>query len=294
VPSIDADEHTRTGPATEADAHTEAVHAARAVPVTEADAHTEAVHAARAVPVTDADAHIQAFLAARAVPGIEEARAGRYRRTYRGAVIELGGPGEAARRLRGSDAAAAAADAHFARDPVLGPLVAARPGLRVPGTVDGGELAIRAVLGQQVSVAAARTHAGRLVAAAGEPLPAPDGALTHCWPEPGAVAEAAPSLGLPRARRVAVAALAGALADGLRLEPGGDLAAARGALLELPGIGPWTADYVALRALGDPDAWLPGDLGVRHALARLGAGPEAAEAWRPHRAHAVIRLWASL
>jgi len=238
--------------------------------------------------------HTLAFLSARAVPGVEETRAGAYRRTHRGAVVSLDGSGEAAQRLRGSASAAAAADAHFARDPVLGPLVAARPGLRVPGAVDGGELAIRAVLGQQVSVAAARTHAGRLVAAAGEPLPAPDGALTHFWPAPAAVAEAAPALGLPRARRIAVAALAEALADGLVLEPGGDLAAARSALLELPGIGPWTADYVALRALGDPDAWLPGDLGVRHALARLGAGPEAAEAWRPHRAHAVIRLWASL
>jgi len=246
------------------------------------------------VPGIGAGDHTLAFLSARAVPGVEEARAGTYRRTHRGEVIELGGPGEAARRLRGSEAAAAAADAHFAGDPVLAPLVAARPGLRVPGTVDGAELAIRAVLGQQVSVAAARTHAGRLVAAAGEPLPAPDGTLTHCWPRPGAVAEAAPSLGLPRARRIAVAALAGALADGLLLEPGADLAVARAALLELPGIGPWTADYVALRALGDPDAWLAGDLGVRHALARLGAGPEAAATWRPHRAHAVIRLWASL
>ena len=160
----------------------------------------------------------------------------------------------------------------------------------MPGTVDGGELAIRAVLGQQVSLAAARTLAARMVAAVGEPLPEPVGTLTHAWPVPGAVVEHAPSLAMPRARQRAVAALAGALADGLRLEPGIDV---RAELLALPGIGPWTAEYVAMRALGDPDAWLPTDLGVRHGLARLGAGPEAAEAWRPFRAHAVVYLWAA-
>ena len=242
--------------------------------------------------------HTRAFLAARAVPGIEEAGPASYRRTVRLAdghrVIELGGADAAARRLAGSGEAAAAADAHLRGDPLLGPLVARRPGLRVPGTVDGGELAIRAVLGQQVSLAAARTLAGRLVAAAGDPLPEPDGALTHTWPRPEAVAEAAGAMGMPRARRVALAALADALAAGeLRLAPGEDAAEARRRLLDLPGIGPWTAEYVAMRALGDPDAWLPTDLGVRHALARLGAGPEASDAWRPFRAHAVIHLWAS-
>ena len=119
----------------------------------------------------------------------------------------------------------------------------------MPGTVDGGELAVRAVLGQQISLAAARTLAGRLVAAAGDPLAEPHGALTHLWPRPEAIAEAASSLPMPRARQRTLAALAGALADGLRLDPA--------ALLELPGIGPWTASYVAMRALGDPDAWLP-------------------------------------
>jgi AraC family transcriptional regulator of adaptative response / DNA-3-methyladenine glycosylase II len=97
---------------------------------------------------------------------------------------------------------------------------------------------------------------------------------------------------MPRARQRTLAALAGALADGLALEPGADVAAAREALRALPGIGPWTADYVAMRALGDPDAWLPTDLGVRRGLERLGAPPEAAGAWRPHRAHAVRHLWA--
>jgi AraC family transcriptional regulator, regulatory protein of adaptative response / DNA-3-methyladenine glycosylase II len=246
------------------------------------------------------------FLALRAVPGLEEVAGGVYRRVVRLphglAVVAVGdglvagdrrdraGAEAALRRLVGSRDAAAAADAHFASDPFLGPLAAARPGLRVPGTVDGGELAIRAVLGQQVSLAAARTLAARLVTAAGEPLPAPVGTLTHAWPAPEAIVEFAGAMAMPRSRQRAVAALAGALAGGLRLEPGADV---RAELLALPGVGPWTAEYVAMRALGDPDAWLPTDLGVRHGLARLGAGVEAAEAWRPFRAHAVVHLWAS-
>jgi AraC family transcriptional regulator, regulatory protein of adaptative response / DNA-3-methyladenine glycosylase II len=220
---------------------------------------------------------------------------GVYRRTIStpsGARV-IGLDDAAAGPLAGSAAAAAAADRHLAGDPVLGPLVAARPGLRVPGTVDGGELAIRAVLGQQVSLAAARTLAGRLVAAVGDPLPEPDGTLTHAWPAPAAVAEYAPSMAMPRSRQRAVAALAGALADGLRLDPGVGVTETRARLLELPGIGPWTAEYVAMRALADPDAWLPTDVGVRHGLARLGVGPEAADAWRPYRAHAVVHLWAA-
>jgi AraC family transcriptional regulator of adaptative response / DNA-3-methyladenine glycosylase II len=248
---------------------------------------------------------VSEFLAARAVPGVEYASSGGFRRTVRlthgPAVVEPGGVIEAdprdragaeraARRLAGPDPAAA--DAHLAGDPLLGPLVASRPGLRMPGTVDGGELAVRAVLGQQVSLAAARTLAGRLVAAAGERLAEPRGALTHLWPEPEAIAEAAPRMPMPRSRRRTLAALALALAGGLRLDLESDRAAAREALLELPGIGPWTAEYVAMRALGDPDAWLPTDLGVRRGLARLGASPEAAEAWRPHRTHAVRHLWA--
>jgi AraC family transcriptional regulator, regulatory protein of adaptative response / DNA-3-methyladenine glycosylase II len=242
------------------------------------------------------------FLAARAVPGVEDASSGAYRRTvrfrHRPAIIELdavvradardrAAAERAVRRLAGADPAAA--DAHLSRDPLLGAHVAQRPGLRMPGTVDGGELAVRAVLGQQISVAAARTLAGRLVAMAGEPLDEPCGALTHLWPLPEAIAEVADRMPMPRSRQRTLAALAGALADGLRLEPGAD---ARAALLELPGIGPWTAEYVAMRALGDPDAWLPTDLGVRRGLERLGVGEEAAEAWRPYRAHAVRHLWA--
>jgi AraC family transcriptional regulator of adaptative response / DNA-3-methyladenine glycosylase II len=245
---------------------------------------------------------VSEFLAARAVPGVEEASSGGFRRTVRlahgpavissGAVVaadprDRDAAERAVRRLAGADPAAA--DAHLARDPLLGALVAERPGLRMPGTVDGGELAVRAVLGQQISVVAARTLAGRLVVMAGDPLDEPSGALTHLWPRPEAIAAVADRMPMPRSRQRTLAALAGALADGLRLEPGAD---ARAALLELPGIGPWTADYVAMRALGDPDAWLPTDLGVRRGLARLGVGEEAAEAWRPYRAHAVRHLWA--
>jgi len=226
------------------------------------------------------------------VPGVEAVVDGVYRRVLTDLrVVGLDDP--VARPILGSEDASAVADAHLARDAVLGPLVAARPGLRVPGTVDGGELAIRAVLGQQVSLAAARTLAARLVAAAGEPLPEPDGTLTHAWPAPEAIGAVAPSLPMPRGRQRAVAAMAGALADGLELRPGVDLAETRARLLDLPGIGPWTAEYIAMRALADPDAWMPTDLGVRHGLARLGVGAEAAEAWRPYRAHAIIHLWSS-
>lgn len=238
------------------------------------------------------------------MPGIEDVAGGRYRRTVRlphrpgvvgvdGAVAadprDKAAARAAAARLVGADPAAA--DDHLARDPHLGPLIAARPGLRMPGTVDGGELAIRAVLGQQVSLAAARTLAGRLVALAGVPLDQPVDSLTHLWPEPAAIAEAAGALPMPRARQRALVALADALAGGLRLEPGGD---ARQQLLELPGIGPWTAEYIAMRAHGDPDAWLPTDIGVRHGLARIGATPDYADGWRPYRTHAVRHLWAAL
>ncbi|HET8757640.1 MAG TPA: AlkA N-terminal domain-containing protein [Solirubrobacteraceae bacterium] len=250
----------------------------------------DAAAAARDAPVAGAAALacLVEFLAARAVPGVEEVVDGVYRRTIAGGrVIGLGAP-EAAPIL-GADPGPA--DAHLGRDPVLGPLVVRRPGLRVPGTVDGGELAIRAVIGQQISVAAARTIAGRLVAIAGRPLPEPVGTLTHVWPSPAAIAEAAPALPMPRSRRRTVAALAEAVAGGLRLERGGD---ARAELLALPGIGPWTAEYIAMRALGDPDAWMPTDLGVRHGLARLGVGAGAADSWRPYRAHAVMHLWSAL
>ena len=144
---------------------------------------------------------------------------------------------------------------------------------------------MRALLGQQISVAAARTLAGRLTAELGEPLAAPRGGVTHVFPTPAALAALDPeSLPMPRARGRALVRLAAALADG---EPVDE---------RLPGIGPWTTAYVALRS-GDDDAFLPTDLGVKHGLAALGADPrraaELAEAWRPYRGFAVAHLWAA-
>jgi len=161
------------------------------------------------------------------------------------------------------------------------------------------------VVGQQVSIAAARTVAGRLVRAAGRPLSNPTLPVTHTFPSPEALGELArrrPAVfAMPASRRGTLAGLAGALAGGaLSIDPGADPEAVRAGLLALPGIGPWTAGYVAMRALGDPDAFLAGDLGVRHALSALG-GPEdargaaaLAERWRPWRAYAVAHMWASL
>jgi AraC family transcriptional regulator of adaptative response / DNA-3-methyladenine glycosylase II len=168
--------------------------------------------------------------------------------------------------------------------------------------VDGHELAIRAVLGQQVSLAGAASAAARLVLAHGEALERPLGAVTHLFPTAAALAGADPSgWPLPGARKAAVRALAGALASGeLELHAGADPEESKRRLGALPGIGPWTVGYVAMRALRDPDAFLPTDLGVRHALEQLGrdATPAAAEhlsaAWRPYRSYAVQHLWAHL
>jgi AraC family transcriptional regulator of adaptative response / DNA-3-methyladenine glycosylase II len=161
---------------------------------------------------------------------------------------------------------------------------------------------VRAVLGQQVSIAGAVTLAGRLVAGYGEELEHPLGAVTHLFPSAAALAGANPEhLAMPRARRHALIGLADSLARGdLRLDPALDRARARERLLALPGIGPWTADYIAMRALGDRDAFLPGDLGVRHALEALGedgspaSAGRLAEPWRFFRAYALQHLWASL
>ncbi|MEV0276440.1 AlkA N-terminal domain-containing protein [Streptomyces sp. NPDC050610] len=197
------------------------------------------------------------------------------------------------RRLFDLDADPYAVAERLGADPWLAPLVAARPGLRSPGAADSEELAVRAVLGQQVTVAAGRRLAGVLVAAYGKPLSAPDGALTHVFPEPGILADATlAELGMPDARRRALRTVSGALADGsVALDPGVDRDATEQALLALTGIGPWTARYMRMRALGDPDVFLPGDAGVRHGLAALGATAEAAEGWRPWRSYALHHLW---
>lgn len=186
----------------------------------------------------------------------------------------------------------------LADDPVLGPLVAARPGLRVPRTVSGAETALLTVLGQQVSLAAARTFGGRVVAAYGTPVA--DG-LT-AFPEPAVLAAAGPDAlravtGVTGARARTLHVLATALADGLDLDAAAGnpaaAAAAHAELLALRGIGPWTADYVALRVFGDHDAFLSSDLVLRRALGGVSAKEAlaAAEAWRPWRGYALLHLW---
>ncbi|GAA0283997.1 AlkA N-terminal domain-containing protein [Cryptosporangium japonicum] len=262
-----------------------------------------------------------AFLGARAVPGVEEFDGDTYRRTLRlprgvGSVAltpaaghvhaelaladlrDLGTAVHRCRRLLDLDADPVAVDTALATDPVLGRLVAAHPGLRVPGAVDGTELAVRAVLGQQVSVAAARTIAGRLAEAYGEAVE-PEGA--RVFPSAEALAELSPAeLPMPGNRARSLLALCAALASGeLVLDSGTDPADALAALQEIPGIGAWTAGYIAMRATGAPDVFLSGDLGVRRAAARLGL-PESPSAlddhasrWRPWRSYAVLHLWQS-
>ncbi|MFF7337683.1 AlkA N-terminal domain-containing protein [Streptomyces sp. NPDC008163] len=261
-------------------------------------------------------------LAATAVPGVEEWRDGAYRRTLalphgHGIVALTPRPDHIACRLSLTDprdltlaisrcrwlldldADPVAVDEQLRTDPLLAPLVDQAPGRRVPRTVDGAEFAVRAVLGQQVSTAAARTHAARLVTAHGTPVDDPEGGLTHLFPDPEALAGLDPEqLALPRSRRRTLTTLVQALADGsLRLGPDSDWDRARAELAALPGFGPWTVEVIAMRALGDPDAFLPTDLGIRRSAQQLGlpATPAAltarAAGWRPWRAYAVQYLW---
>jgi AraC family transcriptional regulator of adaptative response / DNA-3-methyladenine glycosylase II len=263
-------------------------------------------------------------LAATAVPGIEEWRAGAYRRTLRlpqghGIVTLRPLPDHIGcqlaltdlrdlpiaisrcRRLLDLDADPVAVDDLLRGDPLLAPLVDKSPGRRVPRTVGAAEFAVRAVLGQQVSTAAARTHASRLVLAHGDPIADPTGGLTHLFPEPEALAALDPTaLALPQARRTTLTTLVAALAAGdIDLGVGSDWQQARTQLGALPGIGTWTVETIAMRAFGDPDAFIPTDLGVRLAARELGlpATPTAltghASAWRPWRAYAVQYLWAT-
>ena len=261
------------------------------------------------------------FLGARAVPGVEDFTAGVYARSLvlpgGPGVVELSaGPGhvravlwladerdtdEAVRRCRDLldlDTDPAAVAAALGADPVIGRLLGEAPGLRVPGHVDGAEMAVRAVLGQQVSVAGARTLAARLTERYGTRLPVPYGPVDRLFPGAAALREA--EAGMPASRLRALRGLAGALADGLALHPAVDRAETERRLLALPGIGPWTASYLAMRALRDPDVFLPTDVGVRHALTRLGlpADPASAaalaESWRPWRSYALLHLWHSL
>jgi AraC family transcriptional regulator, regulatory protein of adaptative response / DNA-3-methyladenine glycosylase II len=263
-------------------------------------------------------------LAATAVPGVEEWRDGAYRRTLslahgHGIVAlrpvpdhvdcqltlsdlrDLASAISRCRRLLDLDADPQAVDELLSADTALAPLIRKAPGRRVPRTVDPAEFALRAVLGQQISTAAARTHAGRLAAAYGAPVDDPAGGLTRLFPNTDVLAAADKAgLAMPRSRREAFAALAAALASGqVDLSVGGDWHEARLQLARLPGIGPWTIETIAMRALGDPDAFTASDLGVRAAAVALGlpGTPAAltgrAAAWRPWRAYAVQYLWAT-
>lgn len=276
------------------------------------------------------------FLAVRAAPGVEDGTAYGYRRTFRlphgAGIVELGDLSAAndptamwneqgwipctlrlcdlrdlasavarSRRLLDLDADAPAIDEFLGSDDALASSVRSSPGRRAAGHVDGFEVAVRAVLGQQVSVAGARTLASRLALAYGERMPIVDPTLTHLFPTAAAVADADPAaIPMPRARAIALVGLARAVDDGeLTLDPGSDRDETVARMLALPGIGPWTASYVAMRALGDPDAFMPSDLGVRQGLRALGlpsdprGADEVARKWRPWRSYALQHVWAA-
>lgn len=264
-------------------------------------------------------------LAATAVPGCEEIRDGTFRRSLRlpsgyGIVAltphtehvscglwlenvrDLSTAVARCRRLLDLDADPEAVVDALGADPDLRTVVAKAPGQRIPRTVDEQELAIRAVLGQQVSTKAARTLAGRLVHAYGTAITDSAGGLTHTFPSTAELSELDPGqLALPAARKQCVLALIAALANGdVTLDPGCDWNLARHQLLAVPGIGPWTAEIVAMRGLGDPDAFPVSDLGVRLAAAQLGLGNDEhtltarSAGWRPWRSYATQYLWTTL
>lgn len=265
-----------------------------------------------------------AFLARRAVAGVEAVDARRYRRTVRlvrggrahaGWIEVAHSPRKPALRVTASASLAGAVPALLARvkplldlacrpDEIaeaLGPLAAANPGLRLPGAVDGFEVAVRAVLGQQVTVAAATTLAGRFARAFGEAIETPHAGLERLFPPASRIA-ATPAaeiaaLGIVGARARAIVALAAALEAGeLRLDPDAPVAPTLDALARIPGVGPWTAQYIAMRALAWPDAFPHPDVAVLKALGEKKASRalDRAEAWRPWRSYAVLHLWKSL
>jgi AraC family transcriptional regulator of adaptative response / DNA-3-methyladenine glycosylase II len=266
------------------------------------------------------------FLAVRAIPGVEEVRDNAWSRVIAldgrlGTVTVRPGKGDRLaatirfpvlsalpkiiarlRRVFDLSADPTAIGASLSMDPTLAPLVAARPGLRAPGCWDGFELAIRAVLGQQVTVPAAIKLAGRLAHEYGEPLVPAQGALTHAFPTPKALAEAQIVGGMPGSRARTISAVAQAVLDQPDLlETAADLDEAIARLTAIPGIGPWTAHYIALRQLREPDAFPAADVGLMRALAdEAGGRPTAIElearsqAWRPWRAYAAQHLWTSL
>ncbi len=264
------------------------------------------------------------FFGRRAIAGLEQVSSERYRRTIacdgasgtlevgpsdgRQAVslrIELDADRdpeplvERTRRMLDLDADPLAVEATLRRDPLLAEMVTAHPGLRVPGCWDPFELTVRAVLGQQVTVRGAATLGSRLVRSYGEPIAHGEGALTHAFPTSEALRDAdLGEVGLPRKRAETIRALARAVADGrLTLAPGADRQAFSAAITSIPGVGEWTAEYVAMRALGDGDAFPASDLGLLKAAAGRGERPtprqlvRRAEAWRPWRAYAAVYLW---
>lgn len=266
------------------------------------------------------------FLAARAIPGVECVTDDSYQRTvaignHRGLLrvspiagrhllsVELATTlapalGPILSRLRNLfdlDARPDVIAEHLVSDRSLAHSVKRSPGLRVPGAFDGFELGLRAILGQQVSVRGASTLAGRLAERFGDPIETPLPCLNRVSPSAEVIADtradSLAAVGLPKARAESLRALAGAVARGdVELTPGGDPTATAAALLELPGIGPWTAEYIAMRALRWPDAFPAGDLGLLKAsrLASAKALSQASERWRPWRAYAAMHLWKSL
>jgi AraC family transcriptional regulator of adaptative response / DNA-3-methyladenine glycosylase II len=270
-----------------------------------------------------ADGHLLGFLGSRAIEGCEVVEGRRYTRSMRlstgsPAVVQLepdpsepfvtmwmrgsGDPGSverAVRRLLDLDADPGAIDATLRADPLLRPLVRSAPGLRLPGAVDGFEIVVRAVVGQQVSVAGARTTLGRIAGRFGEPLPEPLGTVVRTFPTPARMADAPrDGLGMPRARADAIVEVARSVESGeLDLSGEADPVATRERLRAIRGIGAWTEEYIAMRALGDRDAFPVTDLGVRRGFRRLGLADDArsmlehAERWRPWRAYAVMHLW---
>ncbi|QDW51881.1 DNA-3-methyladenine glycosylase family protein [Burkholderia sp. KBS0801] len=278
-------------------------------------------------------ARVLRFFSGRAIPGVEQVVDGVYRR-----IVDLNGDagrltvtkhprrhcliatveGAAARHVDdafsrrvasmfdlGADPAAIGGG--LARDPWFAPLVAAAPGLRVPGAWSGFELAVRAIVGQQVSVKAATTIVGRLVQRAGERvvhddgMPAPDGAPAWRFPTPDALAACdLEKIGMPGKRAAALTGMARAVAAGhVPLDPAqADLGTLRRAWLDLPGIGPWTVEYIAMRAWRDPDAWPASDLVLMQSITardpsldRLASQKHRTEGWRPWRAYAALHLW---
>jgi AraC family transcriptional regulator of adaptative response / DNA-3-methyladenine glycosylase II len=268
------------------------------------------------------------FFATRAIPGVEFVSEKHYRRSVRigqqtgtldvwldpsaahlnvsirfADTVNLQAVIERSRRLFDLDADSAAINGHLRCDPLLAKSIKARPGLRIPGAWEVFEIAVRAVLGQQVSVVAARTFAARLTEAYGEPLKnAGCNELTHLFPTAQALADADFSaIGLTRRRAETLRTLSRTFAAGeMGLDMASDLGDIECRLTALPGIGPWTAQYIAMRAFGEPDAFPTGDLGLLNAIKAMGAEMTAreldkhAEGWRPWRAYAAMHLWASL